>query len=34
VTGLKAEIIPNANHIGEYTAAEWVNAKIIDFLAD
>jgi pimeloyl-ACP methyl ester carboxylesterase len=33
VTGLKAGIIPNANHLGEYTAAEWVNAKILDFLA-
>jgi pimeloyl-ACP methyl ester carboxylesterase len=33
VINLKAEIIPNANHIAEYTAADWVNAKILDFLA-
>jgi pimeloyl-ACP methyl ester carboxylesterase len=32
VPGLKAEIIPNANHIAEYTAAEAVNEKILDFL--
>jgi pimeloyl-ACP methyl ester carboxylesterase len=34
VAGLKAEIIPNANHIAEYTAADWVNAKILEFFAD
>jgi pimeloyl-ACP methyl ester carboxylesterase len=33
VHGLKAEIIPNANHIAEYTAADFVNARILDFLA-
>jgi pimeloyl-ACP methyl ester carboxylesterase len=33
VTGLKAEIIPNANHIAEYTAANAVNEKILEFLA-
>jgi pimeloyl-ACP methyl ester carboxylesterase len=34
VTGLKAEIVPNANHNAEYTAADVVNKKILDFLAD
>jgi pimeloyl-ACP methyl ester carboxylesterase len=34
VPGLKAEIIPNANHIAEYTAPEVVNKKILDFFAD
>jgi len=33
VTGLKAEIIPNANHIAEYAAPEFVNKQILDFLA-
>jgi pimeloyl-ACP methyl ester carboxylesterase len=32
--GLKAEIVPNANHIAEYTAADFVNAKILEFFAD
>ena len=31
---LKAEVIPNANHIAEYTAPEFVNAAILEFLAD
>jgi pimeloyl-ACP methyl ester carboxylesterase len=34
VPGLKAEIVPNANHIAEYTAAEVVNQKIVEFFAD
>jgi pimeloyl-ACP methyl ester carboxylesterase len=34
VSGLKAEIVPNANHIVEYTAPDFVNAKILEFLAD
>lgn len=33
VAGLKAEIVPNANHIAEYTAAEVVNQKILEFFA-
>jgi pimeloyl-ACP methyl ester carboxylesterase len=31
---LKAEIVPNANHIAEYTACEAVNRLILDFLAE
>jgi pimeloyl-ACP methyl ester carboxylesterase len=34
VASLKAEILPNANHIAEYTAADLVNKKILDFFAD
>jgi pimeloyl-ACP methyl ester carboxylesterase len=34
VPGLKAEIVPNANHIAEYTAAEVVNEKILKFFLD
>lgn len=34
VRGLKAEIVPNANHIAQYTAADFVNAKIIEFFND
>jgi pimeloyl-ACP methyl ester carboxylesterase len=34
IHGLKAEIIPNANHIAEYTAADLVNEKILNFLAE
>jgi pimeloyl-ACP methyl ester carboxylesterase len=34
VAGLKAEIIPNANHNAEYTAAEAVNEKVLDFLLE
>ena len=33
VSNLKAEIVPNTNHVAEYTAAEVVNEKILDFLA-
>ncbi len=32
VNGLRAEIVPNANHNAEYTAADAVNKKILDFL--
>lgn len=32
VTNLKAEMIKNANHNAEYTAAEEVNEKILDFI--
>jgi pimeloyl-ACP methyl ester carboxylesterase len=32
VAGLKAKIIPNANHNAEYTAADAVNREIISFL--
>jgi pimeloyl-ACP methyl ester carboxylesterase len=32
VTSLKAEIVPNANHNAQYTAPDFVNAKILDFL--
>jgi len=34
VSGLKAEMIPNANHCAGYTAPETVNEKILRFLAD
>lgn len=34
VPGLKAEIVPNANHNAEYTAPDFVNKKILDFLAE
>lgn len=34
VLGLKAEIVPNANHNAQYTAADLVNRKILDFLAN
>jgi pimeloyl-ACP methyl ester carboxylesterase len=34
VAGLKAEIVPNANHIAEYTAPEVVNQMILDFLSE
>ncbi len=33
VANLKAEIVPNANHLAQYTAAEVVNQKILAFLA-
>ena len=33
VTGLKGEIIPNANHNAQVTAPDVVNTKILDFLA-
>jgi pimeloyl-ACP methyl ester carboxylesterase len=32
VSNLKAEIIPNANHVAEYTNARIVNEKILEFL--
>jgi pimeloyl-ACP methyl ester carboxylesterase len=31
---LKAQVVPNANHIAEYTASDFVNAAILDFLVD
>jgi len=34
VPGLRAEIIPNANHIAEYTACEAVNQRIVEFLSE
>jgi pimeloyl-ACP methyl ester carboxylesterase len=34
VPNLKAEILPNANHIAEYTNAQLVNEKILAFFAD
>jgi pimeloyl-ACP methyl ester carboxylesterase len=34
VPNLKAEIVPNANHIAEYTAADFVNAKILEFFRE
>jgi pimeloyl-ACP methyl ester carboxylesterase len=34
VAGLKAEIIPNANHSAQYTAPDLINARILEFLAD
>jgi len=34
VPGLKAEIIPNANHMAEYTAPDYVNTRILEFLAE
>jgi pimeloyl-ACP methyl ester carboxylesterase len=33
VPGLKAEIVPNANHVAEYTAPDPINTKILEFLA-
>jgi pimeloyl-ACP methyl ester carboxylesterase len=33
VMNLKAEIVPNANHCAQYTAPEFVNKKILDFLS-
>lgn len=34
VPGLKAVIVPNANHNAQYTAPEFVNQEILNFLAD
>jgi pimeloyl-ACP methyl ester carboxylesterase len=34
VQGLKAEIVPNANHCAQYTAPDVVNKKIMEFLLD
>jgi pimeloyl-ACP methyl ester carboxylesterase len=33
VAGLKAEIVPNANHIAEFTAPGFLNTRILAFLA-
>ncbi len=33
VPNLKAEMVPNANHSAQYTAPDFVNAKILEFLA-
>jgi pimeloyl-ACP methyl ester carboxylesterase len=33
VPGLKAEIVPQANHIAQYTAPDFVNSAILEFLA-
>jgi pimeloyl-ACP methyl ester carboxylesterase len=32
--GLKAEIVPNANHTAQLTAPDVVNEKILDFFFD
>jgi pimeloyl-ACP methyl ester carboxylesterase len=34
VPALKAMIVPNANHCAQYTAPEFVNRKILEFLAE
>jgi pimeloyl-ACP methyl ester carboxylesterase len=34
VPGLKAGIVPNANHNAEYTAPDFVNEKLLSFLGD
>jgi len=34
VPNLKARIVPNANHCAQYTAPEFVNRKIAEFLGD
>jgi pimeloyl-ACP methyl ester carboxylesterase len=34
VSGLKAEIVPDANHSAQYAAPDFVNARILEFLAD
>jgi pimeloyl-ACP methyl ester carboxylesterase len=34
VSGLKAEMVPNANHSAQYTAPDFVNTRILEFLAD
>jgi pimeloyl-ACP methyl ester carboxylesterase len=31
MTGLKTEVVPNANHSAQYTAPDFVNAKILEF---
>lgn len=33
VPGLQAEIVPDANHNAQVTAPEWVNQKVLEFLA-
>lgn len=32
VSNLKTEIVPNANHSAQYTAPDFVNAKVLEFL--
>lgn len=32
ITDLKAEMVPNANHSAQYTAPDFVNAKVLEFL--
>ncbi|MGA2490834.1 MAG: alpha/beta hydrolase [Anaerolineales bacterium] len=34
VAGLKAGLVPNANHCSQYTAPDFVNEKILGFLAN
>jgi pimeloyl-ACP methyl ester carboxylesterase len=34
VSGLKAEIVPKANHSAQYTAPEFINKKILEFFDD
>jgi pimeloyl-ACP methyl ester carboxylesterase len=34
IPSLKAEIVPNANHVAQYTAPEFVNHEILEFLKD
>jgi pimeloyl-ACP methyl ester carboxylesterase len=34
VPNLKAEIVPNANHCAQYTAPEFINQKILEFLGE
>lgn len=34
IPNLKAKILPNANHNAQYTAAEFVNAQVLTFLAE
>jgi pimeloyl-ACP methyl ester carboxylesterase len=34
VDGLKAEIVPNANHCPHYTASPWINQKVLEFLSN
>jgi pimeloyl-ACP methyl ester carboxylesterase len=34
VTNLKAEIVPGGNHNAEYTAAQYVNEKMVSFLSE
>jgi pimeloyl-ACP methyl ester carboxylesterase len=33
VSGLRAELVPEANHSAQYTAPDFVNARILEFLA-
>lgn len=34
MTNLRAEVIPNANHVAQYTAADVVNKRVLDFFAN